>query len=123
MRGRLAPFTASHAASMSLASARESDATTGAFTAPAMASTLAKSPFDAMAKPASTTSTPRDSSSRAMRTFSSMFIEYPGACSPSRRVVSNILTLLSFMYYLTFPRMRRGRAPQTRHAAAHGRTA
>ena len=33
MRGRLAPFTASHAASMSLTSARESDATTGDDTA------------------------------------------------------------------------------------------
>ena len=75
MRGRFAPLTASYAASMSLTSARESEATVTARTAAAIALTDAKSPGEAMAKPASRTSTPRASSCRAMRTFSSMFIE------------------------------------------------
>ena len=47
---------------MSFTSARESEATTGLSTAPAMASTLAKSPGEAMAKPASIMSTPSASS-------------------------------------------------------------
>src|SRR5580658_10194298 len=47
-----------------------------------------------MAKPASITSTPSSSSARAMRSFSSRFIAAPGDCSPSRRVVSKIMTRL-----------------------------
>src|SRR3977135_3967118 len=38
------------------------------------------------------TSTPSDWSFRASRTFSFRFIEQPGDCSPSRKVVSKILT-------------------------------
>jgi hypothetical protein len=45
-----------------------------------------------MGKPASTTSTPISSSTVAMRSFSSRFIEQPGACSPSRKVVSKMMT-------------------------------
>src|SRR5260370_1101469 len=38
------------------------------------------------------TSTPRAASCRAMRIFSSVFIEKPGDCSPSRSVVSKMRT-------------------------------
>ena len=41
-----------------------------------------------MGKPASMMSTPSRASCAAMRIFSSMFMENPGDCSPSRRVVS-----------------------------------
>ena len=51
-----------------------------------------KSPSEAMGNPASITSTPRRSSWCAMRTFSSTFMLHPGDCSPSRKVVSNIVT-------------------------------
>src|SRR5256884_4906126 len=50
----------------------------------------AKSPSEAIGKPASMMSTPKPSSFRARRTFSSRFIEQPGDCSPSRKVVSKI---------------------------------
>jgi hypothetical protein len=36
------------------------------------------------------TSTPSFSSCRAMRSFSSLVIDAPGLCSPSRKVVSKI---------------------------------
>ena len=90
MRGRAAPLIAAAEDSMSFASARESEHTEEDLTASATALTDAKSPGEAAANPASITSTPSASSWSAMRTFSSRFIEYPGACSPSRSVVSNI---------------------------------
>ena len=54
--------------------------------------TLRKSPSEAAGKPASMTSTPSASSCRASRSFSSGERLLPGACSPSRRVVSKIRT-------------------------------
>ena len=48
-----------------------------------------------MGNPASITSTPRRASCLATAIFSSMFMEKPGACSPSLRVVSKMYTLLS----------------------------
>jgi hypothetical protein len=57
--------------------------------------TLSKSPWLAMAKPASSTSTPRSFSASAMRSFSSRFMEKPGDCSPSLKVVSNMMIWLS----------------------------
>src|SRR5439155_22459316 len=45
-----------------------------------------------MGKPASMVSTPSFASWRAIRIFSSVFMEKPGDCSPSRRVVSNLRT-------------------------------
>ena len=54
--------------------------------------TAAKSPGLAMAKPASITSTFSRSSARAMRSFSSPVMDAPGLCSPSRRVVSKMMT-------------------------------
>ena len=59
-----------------------------ALMAEAMARTEAASPSEAMAKPASRTSTPRAASWWAMRSFSSWCMVQPGDCSPSRRVVS-----------------------------------
>lgn len=60
-------------------------------TAAAMACTLLWSIGDAMAKPASITSTPSFSSWRAISIFSVRFMLQPGDCSPSLRVVSKIL--------------------------------
>jgi hypothetical protein len=56
-----------------------------------------KSPGEAAAKPASMTSTRMRSSWRATRSFSSLVMEAPGLCSPSRKVVSKI-TKWSFMF-------------------------
>ena len=52
-----------------------------------------KSPGEAAAKPASITSTPRNSSCLAIRSLSCGLILAPGLCSPSRRVVSKIKSL------------------------------
>src|SRR6267142_2326766 len=54
--------------------------------------TASRSPRDAIGKPASITSTFRAASWRARRIFSSVFIEKPGDCSPSRSVVSKMRT-------------------------------
>ena len=53
--------------------------------------TASRSPFDAAGNPASIISTPRASKALAIFNFSSIFIEAPGDCSPSRNVVSKIL--------------------------------
>ena len=91
MRGWFASFTASHAASISPLAQRASEATVQFVTAAAMACTLLWSMGDAMAKPASITSTPSFSSWRAISIFSVRFMLQPGDCSPSRKVVSKIL--------------------------------
>src|SRR3954447_9076675 len=94
-RGRSASRTASAARSMSDACARARPAITGPRTSLAIACTAWKSPGEAIGKPASMTSTPRRASCCAISTFSWVFSEIPGDCSPSRRVVSKILTLSS----------------------------
>src|SRR5664280_1515643 len=91
MRGRAAPSSAAAARSMSASTERASAATMGRRTSRAMARTELKSSSEAIGKPASITSTPRVSSFRARRTFSASHIEKPGACSPSRSVVSKIV--------------------------------
>ena len=91
-RGRAAPWRASQARSMSRRAARASPATLEVLTTLATSRTASKSPFDAMGKPASMTSTCISSRSCATRSFSSRFIEQPGDCSPSRSVVSNTTT-------------------------------
>src|SRR5450759_3870108 len=91
MRGRAAPSRAAAARSMSASTERASAAMTGRRTSRATARTEAKSSSEAIGKPASITSTPRASSFRARRTFSASRIEKPGACSPSRSVVSKIV--------------------------------
>jgi hypothetical protein len=48
---------------------------------------------EAIGKPASMMSTPRASSARAMLSLDGTSIENPGACSPSRSVVSKTTTL------------------------------
>src|SRR6266480_1647993 len=67
---------------------------TGRRTPSAIAQTARRSPSDALGNPASITSTPSVSSWRARRSFSSAVIELPGACSPSRKVVSKMMTSL-----------------------------
>jgi hypothetical protein len=71
--------------------ARASAAITGRRTAAATRRTASKSPTDATGNPASITSTPSRSSCTAMRTLSAGVMLNPGACSPSRSVVSKIL--------------------------------
>ena len=68
---------------------------TGPSTSRAMAWTASKSPGDAIGKPASMTSTPSRASWCAISSFSAVFSEIPGDCSPSRRVVSKRMTLQS----------------------------
>src|SRR5215203_1968020 len=84
------PLSASAARVMSRSLARASEHTVEPLMAWAIALTASKSPFDDAAKPASITSTLSRSSWRAMRSFSSLVIEAPGDCSPSRRVVSKM---------------------------------
>src|ERR1035437_930145 len=91
MRGLSAPSRAAAARSMSASTERASAAMTGRRTSRATARTELKSSSEAIGKPASITSTPRASSFRARRTFSASHIEKPGACSPSRSVVSKIV--------------------------------
>jgi hypothetical protein len=58
----------------------------------AIALTASKSPLELAANPASMTSTRSRSSCLAMRIFSSRVIEAPGLCSPSRNVVSKMIS-------------------------------
>ena len=53
------------------------------------------SPGDVIGKPASMMSTPRRASWSAISTFSVLFSEIPGDCSPSRSVVSKMRTRLA----------------------------
>ena len=88
IRKRSAPFSASAARSMSPGTTRASDAITGPFTLVAISRTASNSPSEEIAKPASRMSTCRRASCSAISTFSSFVSAMPGACSPSRRVVS-----------------------------------
>ena len=78
---------------MSFLLARQSPQIVGPFTSVAIFSTASKSPGDATGKPASITSTPNLANWWATASFSFKFILQPGACSPSRKVVSKIITL------------------------------
>ena len=66
----------------------------GPWTSRAMACTDSKSPGEAIGKPASMTSTPRAARARAISSFSPRFMLQPGLCSPSRSVVSKMITRL-----------------------------
>ncbi len=92
MRGRLACFTASPARSMSASPARDRPHTTARLTRLAISVTAAKSPSEAIGKPASMMSTPMSSRKSATSSFSSKVMVAPGHCSPSRRVVSKMKT-------------------------------
>jgi hypothetical protein len=91
-RPRLAPFTASPARFTSLSLARASEQTVESFTAAATARIASKSPGLEAAKPASITSTRRRSSCLPMRILSSFVMAAPGLCSPSRIVVSKMIS-------------------------------
>src|SRR2546423_3013729 len=82
---------------MSRSLARHSPHTVESLITRAIACTASKSPFDAAGKPASMTSTRMRSSARAMGSFSSLVIDAPGLCSPSRMVVSKMIKLLVVM--------------------------
>ena len=91
MRGRLAHLSASAARSMSFSTARVRPQTTQSSPARRPIScTERKSPGEEMGKPASITSTPMRMSCWAMTSFSSVFMDAPGLCSPSRSVVSKM---------------------------------
>src|SRR3954452_25336389 len=92
MRGRSESLTAFQAASMSWTPVRARPQITGPCTSRAMACTASKSPGEAIGKPASMMSTPRRASWWAISSFSCLFSEMPGDCSPSRRVVSKTRT-------------------------------
>ena len=62
--------------------------------------TASASASEAIGNPASMMSTPSASSWRASWSFSSMRIENPGACSPSRRVVSKMVSRLPDIGFL-----------------------
>ena len=88
MRERSAPSSDRAAASISSLRVRAREAMRGPRTSRQMLLMAAKSPGEAMAKPASMISTPRASRAWAMRSFSGVVMLQPGDCSPSRRVVS-----------------------------------
>ena len=92
MRDRAAGASDRAASSMSLFVVRASAAMTGRRTASAIWRTASASAGDAIGNPASMMSTPSRSSACAMATFDGTSIEKPGACSPSRRVVSKTTT-------------------------------
>ena len=92
MRLRLAGLIASAQRSMSFGAARESPQITAFLVRLAISWTAAKSPSEAIGKPASMMSTPMSSSSSATSSFSSWVMVAPGHCSPSRKVVSKMTT-------------------------------
>ena len=92
MRLRLAGLMASAQRSMSLKAARERPQITEFFARLAISCTAAKSPSEAIGKPASMMSTPMASRSSATSSFSSCVMVAPGHCSPSRKVVSKMTT-------------------------------
>src|ERR1044072_1309397 len=92
IRGIRASRMAPQAASMSALWVRARPHTVGPSTLREIASTASKSPGEGIGKPASITSTPRRASCCAISTFSAVFSEIPGDCSPSRSVVSKMWT-------------------------------
>src|SRR3989338_7962742 len=88
--GQRAPCTLLSAASISDCLVRAKLSTTGVSINCAMRQILSTSPGDAPANPASITSTQSLFACLAYATFLSGVMEYPGACSPSLSVVSNI---------------------------------
>ena len=65
----------------------------------AIAVTASKSPGEVIGKPASMMSTPSRASWCAISSFSCVFSEMPGDCSPSRSVVSKILYSVCFCFW------------------------
>src|SRR3989441_8012840 len=102
MRGRAALRKASAARRTSCSAVRHNAATVTFRHSAATALTAAKSPSEAIGNPASIISTPSDCSFRARSSFSVRFIEQPGDCSPSRKVLSKILIRSTF--FIPHPR-------------------
>ena len=94
MRGTSATFTASQQTRMSSSMARARPAMRGPLTSVAIALTASKSSGEAIGNPASMMSTRSLASWCAISSFSALFKVAPGACSPSRSVVSKILMYL-----------------------------
>ena len=92
IRGRAESLIAPQAASMSALWVRARPQITGPSTSRAIASTASASPGEVIGKPASITSTPSRASWCAISTFSWVFSEMPGDCSPSLSVVSKMWT-------------------------------
>src|SRR6185295_19033500 len=90
MRLRCAGASAFAAMSTSPSVARASAAIVTPVTSCAICRTAAASPSDAAGNPASIVSTPRSARARATSSFAAAVRAAPGACSPSRRVVSKI---------------------------------
>src|SRR5215831_6879278 len=107
MRGNFAGFRASTAARMSSFRARANAAIGTSRTSRETAITASRSPLEAIGKPASMMSTPSAASWWAIRIFSSVFMEKPGDCSPSRSVVSKICMWLM-------------NTPRAAHLVTHG---
>ncbi len=91
MRGASACRTASQQTRTSFSTARARPQTRAPSTSLAIAWTASKSSGEATGNPASMTSTRSLASWRATSSFSARFMLAPGACSPSRSVVSKIL--------------------------------
>src|SRR3974390_742444 len=92
IRLRLAGRIASAQRSMSFGAARERPRITAFLERCAISRTAAKSPSEAIGKPASMKLAPMSSSSSATSSFSSCVMVAPGHCSPSRKVVSKMTT-------------------------------
>src|SRR4030066_2360949 len=99
-RGNLAPLTASQARQMFFEFVLARAATSDRLIVLEMVLTASKSPSEEMGKPASMMSTFNFSNCSAILTFSAMFMVAPGDCSPSRKVVSNILTSSLILFTL-----------------------
>ena len=93
MSGRSANIRASQAQSISLRSVRDRAQMIGPLTFLAMAFTASKSEGLETGNPASMASTSRRASCSAISTFSLWLRLMPGACSPSRSVVSKMYIL------------------------------
>lgn len=72
-----------------------------------------------MGNPASMTSTFMRTSWRAMTSFSSVFMDAPGDCSPSRRVVSKMAILRVMAGSFTLCVARRGHGMRRGSTQAH----
>src|ERR687897_651376 len=90
-RARVAGARASAARSMSPGAVRARAAMVAPLTRSATARTASKSPTEAWGKPASMTSTPSLASCSAISSLALALRLMPGACSPSRRVVSKTM--------------------------------
>ena len=97
--GDFAYLTASQALSISFKLALANPAIVEFFMFLLTSTTASKSPFEAIGKPASIISTFISCNTSAIWTFSSKFIDAPGDCSPSLKVVSNI-NIFSVIYII-----------------------